>query len=146
VKTPGRTTWLWLMLVILLTNGMGAFGLKILASWNLPAAVKFPYLTVWYAAGIPLISIPMFLGGKRGGLKEVCWGALFAVLSLGGQLAMAHALELGVPGSVVFPVAVGGSILVVALAGRLFFRERMHLLSWAGVAIGILAVALLSAS
>jgi len=28
----------------------------------------------------------------------------------------------------------------------LFFRERMHLLSWAGVAIGILAVALLSAS
>jgi len=61
-------------------------------------------------------------------------------------LAMANALDLGVPGSVVFPVAVGGSILVVALAGRLFFRERMHLLSWAGVAIGILAVALLSAS
>ena len=146
MKAPGRTTWLWLMFVILLTNGMGAFGLKILSSWGLPAGMKFPYLTVWYAAGLPLIGIPMLFRGVRGGIKEIAWGALFAVLSLGGRFAMANALNLGVPGSVVFPVAVGGSILVVALAGRLLFGEKMHPLSWAGVAIGILAVALLSAS
>ena len=134
------------MLVILLTNGMGAFGLKILSSWGLPASVKFPYLTVWYAAGLPLIGIPMLFRGVRGGFKEVRWGALFALLSLGGQLAMSYALDFGIPGSVVYPVAVGGSILVVALAGKLLFGEKMHPLSWAGVAIGILAVILLGAS
>ena len=36
--------------------------------------------------------------------------------------------------------------LVVALAGKLLFGEKMHPLSWAGVAIGILAVILLGAS
>ena len=74
------------------------------------------------------------------------WGALMAALSLGGQVAMASALDFGIPGSVVYPVAIGGSILVVALAGRLLFGEKMHRLSWAGVASGILAVVLLSAS
>ncbi len=146
MKTPGRTTWIALMLFILLTNGMGAFGLKILTSWNLPPNMKFPYLTIWYAAGLPLIGIPMLLRGVRGGFKEMRWGALYAVLSLGGQLAMSYALDFGIPGSIVYPVAVGGSILVVALAGRLFFGEKMHPLSWTGVVIGILAVALLSAS
>ena len=135
-----------LMLVILLTNGMGAFGLKILSSWGLSPGIKFPYLTVWYAAGLPLIGIPMLFRGVHGGFKEVRWGALFALLSLGGQLAMSYALDFGIPGSVVYPVAVGGSILVVALAGRLLFGEKMHPLSWAGVAIGILAVILLGAS
>jgi multidrug transporter EmrE-like cation transporter len=134
------------MLVVLLTNGMGAFGLKVIASWGLPPAIKFPYLAVWYAAGLPLIGIPMLLRKARGGFKELRWGMLYAALSLGGQLAMSYALDYGVPGSVVYPVAVGGSILVVALAGRLLFGEKMHPLSSAGVAIGIVAVILLGAS
>jgi multidrug transporter EmrE-like cation transporter len=131
------------MLIVLVTNGMGAFGLKVIASWGLPPGVKFPYLTVWYTAGLPLIGIPMLSRGALGGLKEIRWGALYAALSLGGQLAMSYALDRGVPGSVVYPVAVGGSILVVAVAGRLLFGERLHPLSWAGVAIGVLAVTLL---
>ena len=146
MKSTGRTNWPLLMLVILLTNGMGAFGLKILSSWGLPPSMKFPYLTVWYAAGLPLIGIPMLLRGVRGGFKEARWGSLFAVLSLGGQLAMSYALDYGIPGSVVYPVAIGGSILVVALAGRLFFGEKMHPLSWTGIAIGVVAVVLLGAS
>ena len=146
MKTSGRSIWILLMLVVLLTNGMGAFGLKVLSAWGLPANIKFPYLTVWYAAGLPLIGIPMLLRGVHGGFKELRWGALYAVLSLGGQLAMSYALDFGIPGSVVYPVAVGGSILVVALAGRLLFGEKMHPLSWTGVAIGVVAVVLLGAS
>jgi multidrug transporter EmrE-like cation transporter len=46
----------------------------------------------------------------------------------------------------VFPVTVGGSILVVAIAGRFFFAEKMHPLSWTGVGIGFVAVILLSVS
>jgi len=146
LKAPNRTSWILLMLLILLTNGMGAFGLKIIAAWGLPPGIKFPYLTIWYAIGLPLIGIPMLMRGAWGSFKEMRWGALYAVLSLGGQLAMSYALDYGVPGSVVYPVAVGGSILVVALAGRLLFGEKMHPLSWAGVAIGIVAVILLGVS
>ncbi len=134
------------MLIILFTNGMSSFGLKVLPAWGLPAIIKYPYLTIWYAAGFICIGVPMLLKGAKGGRKEMWWGAIIAALSIGGQLAMANALQLGVPGNIVFPVTIGGSILVVTIAGRLFFAEKLHPLSWAGVAAGCLAVVLLSVS
>ena len=59
---------------------------------------------------------------------------------------MAVALGSGVPGHVVFPIAIGGSIFVVALAGRLVFGERMNLPTALGVALGFVAVILLGVS
>jgi hypothetical protein len=44
--------WFLLMLVLLLTNGMSAFGLKMIAAWGLPQTVKYPYLTAWYTGGM----------------------------------------------------------------------------------------------
>jgi len=67
-----------------------------------------------------------------------------AALSIGGQVAMAIALDLNVPGHVVFPVTIGGSILVVALLGRILVRERMNRFNTAGVILGFLSVLLLS--
>jgi multidrug transporter EmrE-like cation transporter len=138
--------WLILMLIILLANGMSSFGLKVLAAWGLPPAIKFPYLTIWYAAGLLSFGIPLLWRKERGGWKEAGWGALIALLSIGGQLAMANALNAGIAGSVVFPVTIGGSILIVALAGRFFFGERLSSVSWAGVAIGFVSIVLLSMS
>ena len=146
MKGPNRTVWPLLMLAILLTNGMSSFGLKVLSSWGLPGNMKFTYLAIWYAAGFALIAIPMLWRGVRGGFEEMGWGALIAALSIGGQLAIASALNSGLAGSIVFPVTIGGSILVVVLAGSLFFAERLHPLSWAGIAIGFLAVIFLSVS
>jgi multidrug transporter EmrE-like cation transporter len=134
------------MLVILLTNGMSAFGLKVLAGWALPETVKFPYLTIWYAAGLASIAVPALIKGLRIGRKEILWGGAAATLSIGGQVAMAVALDSGVPGHVVFPVAIGGSIFVVALAGRLIFGERINRISALGVTLGLLAVILLGLS
>ena len=138
--------WFLLMVVILLTNGMSSFGLKVLSGWGLSGTMKFPYLTVWYAAGLACIGIPMLTRVVKSRLKEAGWGAALAGLSIGGQIAMANALQSGLPGSVVFPVTIGGSILIVASAGCIFFSERMHPLSWAGVATGCVAVILLSVS
>jgi multidrug transporter EmrE-like cation transporter len=139
-------TWLLLMVVVLLANGMSSFGLKMIAGWSLPGTIKYPYLTAWYAAGLVTLVIPMLFRGMRFGKTEVTWGCALAVLSIAGQLAMAVALDSGVPGHVVFPVAISGSIFVVALAGRLAFGERMNRTSAVGVALGVLAVVLLGAS
>lgn len=59
---------------------------------------------------------------------------------------MATALGFGVPGSIVYPVSAGGSLVVVIVAGQLFLGERMNLLSTLGVTLGFLAVILLSVS
>jgi hypothetical protein len=134
------------MLIILLTNGLSSFGLKVIAGWGLPEAIKYPYLTAWYAAGLAIIGIPMYMRGLRIGKKELIGGGFAAATSIGGQVAMALALESGVPGHVVFPIAIGGSIFVVALAGRLAFKEHMNRVTALGVALGFLAVILLGLS
>ncbi|HMD83452.1 MAG TPA: hypothetical protein VKO18_01985 [Terriglobia bacterium] len=138
--------WFLLMLVILLTNGMSAFGLKMLVGWGLPETIKYPYLTVWYAGGLAAIALPMLPKGIRVGKTEIFWGGVTGALSMGGQVAMAVALSSGVPGHVVFPIAIGGSIFVVALAGRLVFGERMNPPTALGVALGFVAVILLGVS
>jgi multidrug transporter EmrE-like cation transporter len=138
--------WFLLMLVILLTNGMSAFGLKVIAGWGLSGTFKFQYLTIWYAAGLAIIGVPMLLKGVRLGRRELLWGALMAALSIAGQVAMAVALDSNVPGNIVFPIAIGGSIFIVALAGKLFFGERMNRFNVIGVSLGFLAVILLGVS
>jgi multidrug transporter EmrE-like cation transporter len=136
--------WFLMMLVILLTNGMSAFGLKVIAGWGLPESAKFPYLTLFYAGGLASIALPLLSRGLWPKSKELGWGVAMAALSIGGQVSMAKALNHGVPGHVVFPVAVGGSVLIVAVAGRLLFRERMNPMSVAGLITGLIAVVVLS--
>jgi multidrug transporter EmrE-like cation transporter len=138
--------WFLLMLIVLLTNGMSAFGLKVIAGWALPGSVKFPYLAIWYAAGLAGVGAPMLLRGMRLSRKDLLWGALMAALSIAGQVAMAVALDSNVPGHIVFPVAIGGSIFVVVLAGRIFFHERMSRLNIIGIIMGFIAVILLGMS
>ncbi len=138
--------WYLLMLVILFTNGMSAFGLKIISTWGLPENAKFPYLTIWYGAGFICIALPMLLKRTRANLKELGWGAVMAVLSIGGQVAMAIALNAKLPGSVVFPVTSGAAIILVGVAGRLFFGERMNPMTSVGLVLGFLSVILLSIS
>lgn len=88
----------------------------------------------------------MLIRGVKLGWRELLWGALMAGLSIAGQVAMAVALDSKVPGNIVFPVAIGGSIFVVAVAGALFFGERMNRFNVIGVSLGFLAVILLGIS
>ena len=145
-KRGEQAKWFLLMVVVLLTNGMSAFGLKVIVAWGLPEASKYPYLTVWYAAGLLSIAVPALIRGTRFGLREVGWGGLVAALSMGGQLALAGALKFGAPGHVVFPVTLGGSVFVVILGGRLLFGEHMNTITASGVFSGLAAVILLGAS
>lgn len=138
--------WFFLMLIVLLANGMSSFGLKVIAGWGLPGTVKFPYLTVWYAAGFFIIGVPALLRGTKLGRREILWGAIMAALSMAGQIFMAIALDLRVPGAIVFPIALGGSIFIVALAGNFLFGERMNRFSVVGVSLGFLAIILLGIS
>lgn len=141
-----QTKWLLLMLVILATNGMSAYGLKVIAAWGLPETAKFPYLTVWYAAGLATIGIPALFQHIRVTGREALWGGIIAALSLGGQIAMAVALKMNVPGYIVFPISMGGSVLIVTLGGRFLFGERLGTATTVGVSLGLAAIVLLSIS
>jgi drug/metabolite transporter (DMT)-like permease len=138
--------WPLLMLLILATNGMSAFGLKIIAGWGLAKVVTFPYLAVWYAAGFSCGVVYLVYRRLSPSWRDLGWGGAIATFSIGGQLAMGLALESNVPGNIVFPVAMGGSLLIVVVAGRWIFGEKMSRLSTSGVVVGFLAVVVLSLS
>ncbi|MCW5977919.1 MAG: hypothetical protein KIT09_07565 [Bryobacteraceae bacterium] len=132
------------MLVAFLTNGLGAFGLRVLVGMGQAELYKLQYLAVWYLAGAALAAAAYLLRRTRPQSREMLVALAMGLCSLLGQLGMALALAGGVPGFVVFPVATGGGLLLVALAGVLIFRERITMWGYLGVAVGSAALALLS--
>ncbi len=131
------------MTIAFLTNGLGAFGLRVLAGDGLGNITEIQYLTLWYAIGFVTALVAYMLRSGRPNMKEVVIGSGMAVCSLCGQLGMALSLSTGIPGFIVFPVATGGGLLFVVAAGRLVYHEPMGVLGTMGVLIGVVALIIL---
>jgi multidrug transporter EmrE-like cation transporter len=133
------------MTIAFLTNGMGTFGLRVLAGLGLADVSSVPYLGIWYLSGLLLAGcVYLRRFGKPSG-AEVLVGSGMALCSLVGQLGMALALAGQLPGYVVFPVATGGGLLLVVVVGVVLFGERMRPLGYLGISVGVLALVLLAA-
>ena len=100
--------WLKLMAVAFLANGLGPFGLRILADKGLLAPHRLQYLALWYFGGLLLAGIAYLRHPQRLRRSELIVGAVMACCSLGGQLATALAL-VSVPGHITFAVTTGGN-------------------------------------
>ena len=136
-------TWLRLMLIAFVANGLGPFGLKMMAAKGLSEAYHYQYLLWWYAGGLAL-GIGA-LAAMRSGLRarEIAFGCAVGIGSFGGQLFSSLALEEGVPGHIVFPATTGGNLFLVAAAGLLLFREKLGPYGIAGILTGIASLVLL---
>jgi drug/metabolite transporter (DMT)-like permease len=138
--------WIVAMLGAFALNGICPFGLRILASKALAQQFASIYLFYWYIAGFAFASVWLLRRRPRIGRTNVWIGLVMAVASVGGQLFMGLAMARGTPGSVVYMLAMGTSIVVVVFGGALFFRERVGNYARAGIAVGLIAVVLLGAS
>jgi multidrug transporter EmrE-like cation transporter len=136
--------WFRMMMLAFITNGLGVFGTRILTGWNLAEQYKFRYLVFWYGAGFLLAALLFLREGFTFRGRELIIAGLMGAASVGGQLSLLTALEKGVPGHVVFPIANGGGLFVVVLVGILLFGERVHRYGTAGIVLGIAASVLLS--
>jgi multidrug transporter EmrE-like cation transporter len=142
--SAARGTWFRLMIVSFFANGLGPFGLKILTEMGLAEQHQFQYLIYWYLGGLVFTGLAFFreYRGVRG--TEVALGALMGLASLAGQSCTSLALSHHVPGHIVFPMTTGGSLLVVATAGIVLFRERVTVYGVAGIVLGIVSLVTLS--
>jgi multidrug transporter EmrE-like cation transporter len=141
----GRNTdiWIRLMLVAFLANGIGPFGLKVLATRGL-AAYQSQYLLCWYVGGF-VFAMAALLAGRTGvNAREVLLGAAMGACSLAGQSFTARALAKGLPGHIAFPLTTGGSLFLVALAGIVLFKERIGPFGLCGVILGVASLVMLS--
>lgn len=140
----GRQTWLRLMLVAFVANGLGPFGLKMLAEKGLSESYRYQYLLWWYAGGL-LLALGAFLTARiRPQAREILFAAVMGFGSFAGQLFSSLALERNVPGHIVFPATTGGNLFLVAAAGVLLFREKVGPYGLAGILTGIASLVLLS--
>ncbi|MDA2930413.1 hypothetical protein MYX84_10780 [Acidobacteria bacterium AH-259-O06] len=126
-----------MMLICFITNGLGAFGLRIMQGMGLAETFKLPYLMLWYWSGFILAAILFFRKQSRPFTRAIVIGAGLALSSVIGQVGMAFVLQYGIPGFVVFQVAPGGGLFFVVLVGILFFKERVSAYGITGIILGM---------
>jgi drug/metabolite transporter (DMT)-like permease len=136
--------WLRLMLLSFFANGLGPFGLKVLAEKGLAEKFHFQYLVWWYAGGLAFGFAALLISRSRIRLRDAVMAFGIGVGSFGGQLFSAMALEQKVPGYIVFPITTGGNLFLVAAAGVILFREKIGVYGIMGILTGIASLVLLS--
>ena len=137
--------WYRWMAIAFLTNGLSQFGVRVMQEMGLAKSHGDLYLAFWYLTGL-IVAVIVVLSvrkSKRITGTELLVGGIMGLASCSCWFMITLSLSYGVPGYLVFPVAVGGSLSVVALFGVFFFRERLSLYGYAGIVAGISAMVLL---
>ncbi|MBP6810512.1 MAG: hypothetical protein KA138_03290 [Saprospiraceae bacterium] len=104
-------------------------------------------ITIFGTAGI-LGLLLAIVGWATGRLqfswKNVAAGIILGIPNYGSMLFMLFALDSGLEGSFVFPVANVSIIVVTTIGAVTLFRERLSKLNWAGVALAVTAIGLIT--
>lgn len=132
------------MVVAFVANGLGAFGLRVLAGMGVVGKYNLQYLCALYGGGALLACVAYFIHNRQPERRELVVTAGMALASIFGQLGMMMALEKGLPGFIVFPVCIGGGMLLVLVAATVFFGERLSIYGYLGVVIGFASLILLA--
>ena len=134
------------MLVACVTNGLGAFGLKVLAERKLTDRYEFQYLLMWYLGWLVLGAFIVMRRPFKPERREILIGAAMGLCSMAGQFFTGLALARAVAGHVAFSISTGGTLFIVALAGILLFKEKVGPYGLTGLLLGILSIVVLSVS
>lgn len=136
--------WYRMMVAAFIANGLCAFGARVLQGMGLAGTHSFLYLAFWYTAGLVISIIAFVSVSPRLTRPEVIIGGAMGLFSSLGWIFMTAAIAKGLPGYVVFPIAIGGNLSIVAAVGVLIFRERLSVYGYTGMLCGIVGLAVLS--
>lgn len=76
--------------------------------------------------------------------RNVIGGIVLGIPNFGSMYFLLLALGSGLEGSFVFPVTNMGIILVTTAGALLFFHEKLSKMNWLGIALSVLAIALMA--
>jgi drug/metabolite transporter (DMT)-like permease len=140
-KVKGKSNIRWFLMIIcaFVSSGLPRIG-QLLISHN--KLNSFAYLFASYAAGFILLIILFLFRQKHLNALALLYGSIAAFASFVGVYCTIEALKL-LPAAVVFPVTLSTPIMLGMLIS-LFYRERIRPAGWAGVALGIVGILILS--
>jgi drug/metabolite transporter (DMT)-like permease len=135
-----KSKWLPLMMLTFVGQGLASTGSKILVEAKAGDYVG-QFLIVLYGSGFIVLLFLSVFREAWPNHREISTAFVMAICSVMGNAALTSALKT-VKGSIAYPIN-NGSLLIVVLAGVLFFRERIHPIGILGIVCGVCAVLIL---
>ena len=132
----------WVLLLMLCMSGMGDVMSKVYEVYG-DADIENLFLFFTFASALVLCLALMAYKKERLGIGELGYGALLGIPNFFSSLFLLKALG-SVPGVIAFPTYSVATILVVALAGLLIFREKLEKKQIAGSILICIALILLN--
>lgn len=132
----------WVLLLMLCMSGMGDVMSKVYEVYG-NAAIQNLFLLFTFVSALVLCLGLMVYKKERLGGRELVYGGLLGIPNFFSSLFLLKALG-SVPGVIAFPTYSVATILVVALAGLLFFRERLAKKQIIGAVLICIALVLLN--
>lgn len=136
-------TYRRLIAVAFVLNGALMVITKLVGKLGLAAYIPVVLFCV-YGIGCAIGAIYMHRSGKAVQPWSVAIGAMGGIGTAVGLSTHMQAAAM-LPGYVVFPMVSGGTLIIVAIAGRFIFKEHIGPYGIAGIVAGALAIGLLSA-
>lgn len=136
--------------ILALTFVLGAvseFSNKLFSAWCLPR-YKPLYLLCVFGTAWALCTLVLWSrrkGEMRGRftLGEAALGCAVGCVNLGSAFFLIRALDT-LPATVVFPAMCGGVVALIALLGRVFFREQLGKRGWTAIALTVVSLVLIN--
>ncbi len=122
-------------LTMICTQAVGKIGLQ----HFIPVVLFFVYAVAGLIALVYMMREKKPIEGKSIVIGAI--GGIGTAVGLSANMAAASVL----PGYIAFPIINGGTLLMVALVGRVAFKEKIGPYGIAGIVVGACAIGLLSA-
>lgn len=132
----------WLLLLLLLGGGSGDAMAKIFETWGDPSLVSHFLLYTFLTALILCLAL-MKYKQQRIGRAELLFGLAIGIPNFFSAKFLLAALN-SLPAVIVYPTYSVATMLVVTLAGALFFREKLNRNQWLALVIILLALVFLN--
>jgi len=130
------------LVLLLMAGGCADVMAKLYEEWGNPE-LSAQFLLYTFGLALVLCLILMVWKKERPGMPEVLYGFAVGVPNYFSAKFLLASLE-SIPAVVVYPTFSVATILVVTLAGVVFFKERLGKRQWAAVGIILVALVLLN--
>ena len=131
------------LILLLLTCGTGDFMSKVYEVLG-PKALSDQFLFYTFVFAFVLCLALMIRKKEKPGIKELCWGAALGLPNYFSARFILGALGQGIPAVIVYPTFSVAMMVVLTIAGVVFFRERLSRREWIGLAMILAALIFLN--
>ena len=132
----------WLLFLMFITDGMAAVMSKVFEQ-TANQVLSDHFLLYTFAAALILCIAVILYNKEKIGMIDVVYGICVGVPNFFASRFMLQAL-VELPAVVVYPIRGVGGIVLIALVGVLFFKEKLKKHQWLAMVVVLAAVALLN--